>query len=477
MRQASGWQPQAPRTAERSANQDNKAECLHARDVPSWVLHQPPCQLALDLCLGCGETLAAAFEQALAAACMSFDGTGKLRALEVHRAIGGLIADEGFVTRQIDELPRVEFFAEFAVQMLGISEADTKGDEGADIAKDGFPHSGGELGDVLMAQSEIEPVFPRLGQDGGEALGGEVLELIDEEIKIAPLVLWLPIAGHGGELELRDEQGAEQVGLVVADLALGEIGDEDASLVHDKGDAHLVAHLADDVADDGGEKQLADLVLDRGDGLAHEARLPALEFVLPEIAEEGIVDLVHHPSAIGSVGEQSVEAEESGIRAMRESRDGVVQDVFEPWPPAFMPETLEGAHDAGCNQMAILGRGLRKQIESDGVIEVARMEIDRLLGPNRRNVKKQILRQIAVRVDEADTVALLDELKDEIAQERRLPGTCFSDDVGVVAGISQIETKRHLAAPRLPHADVKIMLFHVCVQAAQASRRSRKEHE
>ncbi len=280
------------------------------------MLFQPPCQFALDLCLGSGEAFAAAFEQAVATACMSSDGRGKLRALEVHRAIGRLVTDECFVARQIDELPRMELFAEFAVQVFGISESDTESHEGSHIAKDSFPHGGGELGDVLMTQCEIEPVFPRLGQDGGEALGGEVLELIDEEIKIASLVLGLAVAGHGGELELRNEKGAEQVGLVVADLAFGEIGDEDAAFVHDKGNAHFAAHLTDDVADDWREEQLANFVLNRGDGLALEAGIPALVFVLPEVAEEGIVDLIDHPSAIGSVGKQAVESEESGVWAM-----------------------------------------------------------------------------------------------------------------------------------------------------------------
>lgn len=180
----------------------------------------------------------------------------------------------------------------------------------------------------------------------------------------------------------------------------------------------------------------ADLVLDRRDGLAHEARLPALVFVLPEIAQEGIVDLIHHPAAIGRIGEQAIESEESCVRAMRQSSDGVVQDVFESRPPAFMPEAFEGANDAGGHEMPILRCGLGEQIESDGVIEVAGVEIDRLLGADGRDVKKQILREITMRVDETDTVPLLDELKDEVAQERRLTGTCFSDDVGVVAGIS-----------------------------------------
>jgi hypothetical protein len=208
-----------------------------------------------------------------------------------------------------------------------------------------------------------------------------------------------------------------------------------------------------------------------GDGLTHEARLPAFVFVLPEVAQEGIIDLIDHPSTISRVGQEAVETEKGGVRAMRQRSDGVVQDVFESWPPAFMPETFEGTHDAGGHEMTILGRGLSEQIQPDGVIEVAGVKINGLLRPHWRDVQKQILRQIAMRVDEADAMALLDELKDEIAQERRLPGACFSDDVGVIAGISQIETKRHLAAPRLPHADVKIMFF-MCVQAAQASRRS-----
>lgn len=65
----------------------------------------------------------------------------------------------------------------------------------------------------------------------------------------------------------------------------------------------------------------------------------------------------------------------------------------------------------------------------------------------------------------------------ELAQGRGLPGARLADDVGVVAGISQVEAKRLLAAPDMPHADVKIVFVHGCVHAAQASRRSRKEHE
>lgn len=49
--------------------------------------------------------------------------------------------------------------------------------------------------------------------------------------------------------------------------------------------------------------------------------------------------------------------------------------------------------------MAILWRGLGEQIEPDGVIEVARVEIDRLLRPHGRNVIEQFLSQITMRIN------------------------------------------------------------------------------
>ena len=127
--------------------------------------------------------------------------------------------------------------------------------------------------------------------------------------------------------------------------------------------------------------------------------------------------------------------------------------------------------------MSLVGRGLGEQIQPDGVVEVARVEIHGLLGAASRDVIEQLGRQIPMRINETDAVALLDELEDEIAQQRGLPGTRLADDVGVVACIAQFEAERLLAAPCLPHADVKIVFVHGCVHAAQASRRSRKEHE
>jgi len=111
------------------------------------------------------------------------------------------------------------------------------------------------------------------------------------------------------------------------------------------------------------------------------------------------------------------------------------------------------------------------------VVEIAGVKIDGLLSTGRRDVQEQFLRQIAVRIEQTDAVALLDELEDEIAQESGLPGASLADDVGVVASIGQIKTKRQFAAPRLPHANVKIVLSHVCSRRPGQPPLRLKEHE
>ncbi len=64
-------------------------------------------------------------------------------------------------------------------------------------------------------------------------------------------------------------------------------------------------------------------------------------------------------------------------------------------------------------------------------------------------------------INEIDALPLLDKLEDEVAQKCGLSGACLPDDAGVVTGICLVKTKRKLAVPGLPHADVKIMLIHL----------------
>jgi len=96
------------------------------------------------------------------------------------------------------------------------------------------------------------------------------------------------------------------------------------------------------------------------------------------------------------------------------------------------------------------------------------MKIHGLLRTRWRDVIEQFLREITVRIDQADAMPLQDELEDEIAQECGLARTGLADDVGMESSIGHVEPERHLAAPDLAFADVKVLIVH----AAQASRRS-----
>lgn len=119
----------------------------------------------------------------------------------------------------------------------------------------------------------------------------------------------------------------------MTDLPFGEVGDEDAALIHHEGDANLATHLAHDVADDRGEQQLTHLVLNRRDGLAFESFIIALELVHPVVLQKRVAHLTHDPLPVGVVGEHAIHAKQGSVRAMRKRGHGVMQDVLQSRPP------------------------------------------------------------------------------------------------------------------------------------------------
>jgi hypothetical protein len=75
------------------------------------------------------------------------------------------------------------------------------------------------------------------------------------------------------------------------------------------------------------------------------------------------------------------------------------------------------------------GNGFEK-IEADRVIPIGRIEIDDIVGTPGRNMVKEVLGKIAMRIDDADPAAGLEVLDDEILQERGLARPCLSEAVG-----------------------------------------------
>ncbi len=70
-----------------------------------------------------------------------------------------------------------------------------------------------------------------------------------------------------------------------------------------------------------------------------------------------------------------------------------------------------------------------KHVEPERAVNIRRVEIDNILVPLRRNHGEHIKNVVAVRVNEADSLASLDVLLDERLEESRLSGSCLPNDV------------------------------------------------
>ena len=117
------------------------------------------------------------------------------------------------VLRQPGEVLRRELigvFAHLLGEAFGVVGADLEGDDGPDVAKDGVGGLFVELGEVLVGDDQGEAVLAGLAEDGREAAGGEVLELVDVEAEVAAVGLGDVGAGHGSLLDAGDEQRSEQ---------------------------------------------------------------------------------------------------------------------------------------------------------------------------------------------------------------------------------------------------------------------------
>ena len=139
----------------------------------------------LDFCSRCREPFPRSRDEPVAAADTVFEG-GEAPGTE-RGSVGAVFKefDDEFEAIKVDQLLFGELAAELVTKDFSIRVADTEGDQGSDVAEDGLPDGQGKLVDVLVGQGQAKPVFAGFGEDGGEGVGAEVLELVDEEVKVA----------------------------------------------------------------------------------------------------------------------------------------------------------------------------------------------------------------------------------------------------------------------------------------------------
>ena len=232
--------------------------------------------------------------------------------------------DDEVAVVHLDEVALVKSGLKLLGEDGGIIGGDAEGDGGADVAEDGVADGVGHLGDVLVGNGEIEAVFASLGEDDGERVGGEVLEFVHVEVEGTAVGDVGDVgAAHRGELDLGDEEGAENGGVVFANQALGEVDDQDFAFVHNLADVKAGFGLADDVTDDGVGGEGADLVEDWGDRLVDLFLVPLAEFVLPELEYSDVLAIIKGFLTEIFIGEHTRDVQQGGLGAVKQGEQGV----------------------------------------------------------------------------------------------------------------------------------------------------------
>ena len=205
---------------------------------------RPAVQLPLDSLAKCGKSLPRPCNQLFPAPNVLFHPpqTPRPKRRLVHSVLHEL--HHHLVAVEVHQLLGGELLSKLLPQHLRVGAPDAVGNKRPDVAKHRLPDRERELVHVLMRQRQAQSILARFGEDRGERIRAEVLELVDEEVEVAAGFLRLVRPRHRGQLKLRHKQRPKQVRLVVPELALGQVGDEQPLVVHDEGEAHLALHLA-----------------------------------------------------------------------------------------------------------------------------------------------------------------------------------------------------------------------------------------
>ena len=216
----------------------------------------------------------------------------------------------------MDEVVAPKLRCELLLQLVGVSCPNAERDQGSHVPEDRLSHLLVELPDLLMGQT----VLPRLREDLDERQGGEVLELVAIEVEAPSLCLWNVDPFDRGNLELRDEETAQQHLILFANGPLWEVGDQDLPVVKQLAEAHSGARLADDVPHERRAQERSHLVQDGGNRFGTKAKPVGREPALPEVADLRIRELLDDLLSVMCITQQAGDREEPRAAASRRAR-------------------------------------------------------------------------------------------------------------------------------------------------------------
>jgi hypothetical protein len=187
--------------------------------------------------------------------------------------------------------------------------------------------------------------------------------------------------------------------------------------------------LPQDVADVRRHQQLTDLVLNRRNRFLQEFFVIVFKFIDPKRPHHWVFDLLDHPRPIPGVRQHPLDAEQRHIFAIQKGGTSGVEDVFQTRPPEFRPDRFEHTHHARRDQMPFIRRDGTEQIEADWMFHVGRVEIRHILNAMAGHVVQQVIRQIAVRINDGDAMPGFNVLQNQIAEQGGFARPAFPDGV------------------------------------------------
>lgn len=139
----------------------------------------------------------------------------------------------------------------------------------------------------------------------------------------------------------------------------------------------------------------------------------------------------HHVVAIERLQQQPRDVQERGVGVLDQGGEDVGQDVIHVRAPAVGPGDAQGVHDGGHDAVALPGWLVGGEVERDGALWVGRVEVDKICNAGRRDVVRELLGDLTVRIDEGYSLTVLDVLGGGVQGKGGFAGTGAADGIEV----------------------------------------------
>ncbi len=199
---------------------------------------------------------------------------------------------------------------------------------------------------------------------------------------------------------------------------------------------------------------MTDLVLNSGRRFLRVSVGIRRKLFRPEILNHRILHVVDNFFSIFFIGVHAINAEQGRVRIFQESEERVRKDVFHTRTPRVLPYFLEGRHEAGHDEMALVIADVLHHVEGDGMLHVKRREIDDIFHAVLRHIVKQSFNGAAVRIYEGETLATLQVLNRHVFKDGGLSHPRLADDVGVAIAVLRLDAEWYMLPARISGREI-----------------------